>query len=56
MGGTADSCGDHRIAMSAGIASAISESEIGITDPGCVKKSYPDFWEDLNEYISWKKN
>ena len=55
-GGTVDSCGDHRIAMSAGIASAISESEIGITDPGCVKKSYPDFWEDLNEYISWKKN
>ncbi|MBW2175307.1 MAG: 3-phosphoshikimate 1-carboxyvinyltransferase, partial [Deltaproteobacteria bacterium] len=37
---------DHRIAMSLAIAGLAIEG-ISIKDPGCVKKSFPDFWEKL---------
>ncbi|MBW2019372.1 MAG: 3-phosphoshikimate 1-carboxyvinyltransferase [Deltaproteobacteria bacterium] len=37
---------DHRIAMSFAIAGLALEG-ISIKDPGCVKKSFPDFWETL---------
>lgn len=37
---------DHRIAMSFAIAGLAVEG-ISIKDPGCVKKSFPDFWERL---------
>lgn len=51
-----DSYGDHRIAMAAGIASVVADGEVTITDKGCVAKSYPGFWEDLDEYLSRKNN
>ncbi len=37
---------DHRIAMSFAIAGLAIEG-ISIKDPGCVKKSFPDFWEKI---------
>jgi 3-phosphoshikimate 1-carboxyvinyltransferase len=39
---------DHRIAMSFAIAGLAIEGVI-IKDPDCVKKSFPDFWEKLDE-------
>ena len=39
---------DHRIAMSFAIAGLAVEGVI-IKDPDCVKKSFPDFWEKLDE-------
>lgn len=46
-GGKADSAGDHRIAMAAGIAAAICESPVTITGAESVEKSYPAFWDEL---------
>lgn len=45
-GGIVDSCGDHRIAMSAAIAATICEKEVIIKNADSVEKSYPDFFED----------
>lgn len=47
MGGTVDSCGDHRIAMAAAVASSICRGEVTILGAEAVNKSYPRFWEDL---------
>lgn len=48
-GGTVDSFNDHRIAMSAAIASCICENKVEITGADCVKKSYPAFFEDFGK-------
>ncbi len=37
---------DHRMAMSFALAGLKAEG-ITILDPGCVAKTYPEFWEDL---------
>ena len=44
-----DPSGDHRMAMVFGILS-LAVPGIEIRDPGCVTKSYPGFWEDLEAY------
>ncbi len=44
-----DPSGDHRMAMVFGILSLVVPG-IEIRDPGCVTKSYPGFWEDLEAY------
>ena len=46
-GGKVESFNDHRIAMSAAIASIISDGPVEITDAEAVNKSYPAFWEDF---------
>jgi 3-phosphoshikimate 1-carboxyvinyltransferase len=46
-GAEIDCYDDHRIAMSFAIAGLAIEG-ISIKDPGCVKKSFPDFWEKLD--------
>lgn len=46
-GGKADSFNDHRIAMSAAIASLISDGPIELTGAEAVSKSYPAFWDDF---------
>ena len=46
-GGTVDSCGDHRIAMSAAVASIACREEVVIYGAEAVRKSYPRFWEDF---------
>lgn len=44
-GGTVDSVGDHRIAMSAAVAATLCP--VTILGPQAVEKSYPQFWQDL---------
>ena len=45
---------DHRIAMSFAIAQLIIP-EIKIKNPQCVKKSFPDFWQEFNKMrVSYK--
>lgn len=46
-GAMVDSFDDHRIAMTLAIASTRCQGEVIIKNPECVKKSYPDFWEDF---------
>ncbi|MBE6555844.1 MAG: 3-phosphoshikimate 1-carboxyvinyltransferase [Ruminococcaceae bacterium] len=45
-GGTVDVCGDHRIAMSAAVASLLATDAVVIPHAECTKKSYPSFFED----------
>lgn len=45
-GGTVDSFGDHRIAMSAAIAATVCKDPVTILEAQCVQKSYPKFWDD----------
>ncbi|MBE6688620.1 MAG: 3-phosphoshikimate 1-carboxyvinyltransferase [Ruminococcaceae bacterium] len=47
LGGTVDSHNDHRIAMSAAVASCVSLGDITITNAQAVSKSYPDFFEQI---------
>ncbi len=47
MACTVNSCNDHRIAMSAAIAATVSTGPVEITNPHCVNKSYPAFWQDF---------
>ncbi|MBO5059608.1 MAG: 3-phosphoshikimate 1-carboxyvinyltransferase [Clostridia bacterium] len=46
-GGRVDGFGDHRVVMSAAIASCICENEVEIDGAEAVKKSYPSFFEDF---------
>lgn len=45
-GGTVDACGDHRIAMAAGIAATVASGPVTIIGAECVAKSYPAFWQE----------
>jgi len=47
-GGRVDACNDHRIAMSAAIASTVCKQDVLILGAECVKKSYPRFWEEFS--------
>ncbi|MBE6535719.1 MAG: 3-phosphoshikimate 1-carboxyvinyltransferase [Ruminococcaceae bacterium] len=51
VGGTVDSFNDHRIAMSAAVASVATENGVTVNGAECVEKSYPDFWNDINRYL-----
>jgi 3-phosphoshikimate 1-carboxyvinyltransferase len=47
-GGTsAESYGDHRIAMSAAILALFADEPVTILNTGCVATSYPQFWDHL---------
>ncbi len=46
-GGSVDSCRDHRIAMSAAVASIACRDRVVITGAEAVGKSYPAFWDDF---------
>ena len=48
-GGTIATYNDHRISMAGAIAACISTSKIIIDNVDCVAKSYPNFFNDLNE-------
>ena len=48
-GGTVESYNDHRIAMSAAVASTICRDDVIIKDAYCVKKSYPSFYEHFKK-------
>lgn len=47
-GGTVNSYNDHRIVMSAAIASTICKSKVIIRGAEAVNKSYPSFFDDFN--------
>jgi 3-phosphoshikimate 1-carboxyvinyltransferase len=46
-GAAVDSHNDHRIAMACAVAALRSRKGVSIGDPGCVDKSYPGFFRDL---------
>lgn len=54
LGGTVDSCNDHRIAMSAAIAATVCRESVTILGAECVQKSYPRFWEEYNRLAGRK--
>ena len=47
-GGTAESFNDHRIAMSAAVASVLCAEPVTVLGAECVGKSYPAFWKDFD--------
>ena len=47
-GGTVDSRGDHRIAMSGAVASVICEGPVTVLGAECSSKSYPAFFENFS--------
>jgi 3-phosphoshikimate 1-carboxyvinyltransferase len=47
-GGIVDSCGDHRIAMTAAVLSSVCKGPLIIRGAEAVNKSYPRFFEDFN--------
>ncbi len=49
QGGTADACGDHRIAMAAAIAATVCKEPVTVLGAECVSKSYPRFWEEYEK-------
>lgn len=49
IGGDVSSHGDHRIAMSLAVAALISQDGITIDSSEAVSKSFPSFWEILNQ-------
>jgi len=48
-GGKTASYGDHRIAMAAATAAAVCETAVEIDGAECADKSYPRFWDDLED-------
>ncbi len=46
-GGTVDAAGDHRIAMSAAVASTVCDGAVTLIGAESVAKSYPSFWRDF---------
>ena len=48
VGGTVDAVNDHRIAMSAAIAATVCRTPVTILGAECVKKSYPQFWDEYS--------
>ena len=54
-GGSVDSFGDHRIAMAAAISAARAKGPVVISDPCCVSKSFPDFWDVLKNDITLER-
>jgi 3-phosphoshikimate 1-carboxyvinyltransferase len=51
-GGTANACGDHRMAMAFAIAALAAEGPSRIDGSGVVAISYPDFFETLERLVS----
>ena len=48
-GGAVDSFCDHRIAMSASVASSVCQSKVTVDNADAVNKSYPLFWRDIKQ-------
>lgn len=49
LGGTVDSSGDHRIAMSMSVAALVATGAITVTDIDCVATSFPTFFPLLEK-------
>lgn len=48
LGGEVKGYNDHRMVMSAAIASTIAKGPVSVTDTNAVDKSYPTFFDDLD--------
>lgn len=48
-GGRVDSYKDHRIAMAAALASCRSLGPVTVSDPDCISKSFPGFWDEFGK-------
>ncbi len=48
QGGVVSSAGDHRVAMAFGVLGTVV-GDITIEDAGCVSKTYPSFWETMEQ-------
>jgi len=48
-GATIDSFGDHRIAMTFGVAALLADGESEIVDAECASVSFPEFYQTLSE-------
>ena len=48
-GGVVSSYNDHRIAMSAAVASALCQNSVTVEGAEAVEKSYLDFWQDFKK-------
>ncbi len=44
---------DHRVAMVGGILKKIINKRLKIKNPECVKKTYPNFWKDINSFFDY---
>ena len=44
-----DSFNDHRIAMMTAVAATRCAAPVKLQGADCVKKSYPNFWEDYEK-------
>ena len=51
-GNTCQSYGDHRIAMTLGIAGLLAEEEVVINGAEVADVTYPGFWDDLDALVS----
>jgi 3-phosphoshikimate 1-carboxyvinyltransferase len=49
VGATVDSAGDHRLAMTFGVAGLIARGETHIRDADCVDISFPTFWQEFEK-------
>ncbi len=47
IGGSVSSFGDHRIAMSAAVASVACQMPVTVENASVTAKSYPSFWQDM---------
>lgn len=57
-GGTVDSCGDHRIAMSLAVLGLVASSPVVIRNAEWIQTSYPRFPEDLQSLganVEWRE-
>jgi len=48
-GAVIDPHNDHRIAMACSVAGLVAEGETVIENPMCIKKSYPEFFDDFRK-------
>lgn len=49
-GGEFDSFNDHRTAMALCAASICANKKITVTNPDCIEKSYPSFYDDFKDF------
>ncbi len=52
-GGTCDGVNDHRMVMSAALASLISAADVTVSDRDAIRKSYPRFFDDFSVFGVW---
>ncbi len=53
-GNPAETFNDHRVAMAAAVAGLLAAKPVKIKGPGCVDKSYPDFFTDFKKIFCKK--